>query len=137
MKRVSALVGFIVVAMGASQGMAQTVELKGQYNYEKKHEMSSLFVFDDDGVNFMAFRMGDMASIYSEGKFELKGNLLILHYDSTGVRKRVSKTHIVTPTGTDTLMLRNVTPKKFDLVLQPYDYVETYRKVKDALLKKK
>lgn len=137
MKRVAALVGFMVVAVGALHGLAQNVELKGQYNYEKKDEMSSLFVFDDDGVNFMAFRVGDMASIYSEGKFELKGNLLILHYDSTGVRKRVSKTHIITPTGTDTLMLRHVTSRKFDLVLQPYDYVETYRKVKDPLLKKK
>jgi hypothetical protein len=62
---------------------------------------------------------------------------LILHYDSTGVNRRVSKKHIIAPTGTDTLTLRHVTARKFELVLNPSGYVETYRKVDDPIRKKR
>jgi hypothetical protein len=127
----------LVLSMGSNCVVAQAVELKGQYTFEKKNGMSSMFVFEDDSASFIAFRASDIASIYGEGKFELKGDMLILHYDSAGVRKRVSKSHLVTPTGTDTLTVRNMTPKKFELVLQPSGYVETYRKVSDAVRKKR
>ena len=131
------MAGMVIVAVAVISPavLAQSAVLKGQYEHHRKNEIWSMFIFDDDGVSFMASRSGDMASIYSEGTFELKGSSLILHYDSTGVRKRVSRTHIVTPTGTDTLTLRNLSTLKFTLV-DPLGYVENYRKVKDRLLKK-
>ena len=124
-----------VVASRAA--FAQAVELKGQYTFEGKSEMSSMLVFGEDGVSFVAFRASDLASTYGEGKFELQGKRLILHYDSTGVSKRVSRKHLITPTSTDTLMLRSITSKKFELILNLSGYVETYRKVNDPLLKKR
>ena len=132
----------MVLTLAAAVGVvstvfAQAIELKGQYAFEKKKDMSSMFVFADDGVSFVAFRTSDLASTYGEGKFELQGTNLILHYDSAGVSKRVSRRHIITPTGTDTLTLRNRTAKKFELVINPTGYVETYHKVNDPLLKKR
>jgi hypothetical protein len=127
----------IIVTVAVTGVFAQAPGLKGQYTFEKKNEMSSMFVFADDGVSFVAFRAGDLASTYGEGKFELQGTRLILHYDSTGVKKRVSRKHIITPTGTDTLTLRNVTARKFELVLDPSGHVETYRKLNDPLAKKR
>jgi hypothetical protein len=88
-------------------------------------------------VSFVVFRAGDLASTYGEGTFELQGTNLILHYDSAGVKKRVSRMHIITPTDTDTLTLRNLTARKFELVLNPSGYVETYHKVSDPLRKKR
>jgi len=129
---------FVTAIVAASEtGAAQAVTLKGQYTFEKKKEMSSMFIFADDGVNFVSFRASDLASTYGEGRFELQGTNLILHYDSAGVSRRVSRKHIITPTGTDTLTVRNVTAKKFELVLNPSGYVEIYRKVNDPLIKKR
>lgn len=128
---------WIAATVAVTGSYAQAVALKGQYTFEKKKEMSSMFVFADDGVSFVAFRTGDLASTYGEGKFELQGSSLILHYDSAGVKKRVSRKHIITPTGTDTLMLRSLTARKFELVLDPSGYVETYHKVNDPLRKKR
>lgn len=127
---ISALFIVIVMVCHAAASHAQAAGLKGQYVFEGKNDMSSMFVFTDDGTSFIAFRASDLGSFYGEGKFQLVGSNLVLHYDSTGVGKRVSKTHHITPTGTDTLIIRNLTAKKFELVLQPSGFVETYRKVK-------
>jgi len=133
--------GIMVVIMAttpaaAPGAFAQAVALKGQYTYEKK-QMSSMFIFGENGQSFVSFRTSDLASTYGEGTFELKGTDLILHYDSAGVTRRVSRKHIIKPTGTDTLTLRNLTARKFELVLNPSGYVETYHRVNAPPVKKR
>jgi hypothetical protein len=109
---------------------AQTIRLGGEYTFERKGEMRSIYIFSSDSL-FISILSGDMGTFYGAGKFKITKDRLILKYDSTGISSKADKKYYILPTSNDTLRILNLRRNKINIECDYTGRLETYKRKKE------
>jgi hypothetical protein len=106
-------------------GRSQLVNLEGFYEH-KTSDFNSIYSFSKD--NFSLMEIGDLGNFYGKGKFRIKGNIIVLDFDTLNHKESLQWTLI--PAKTDSLTVHSLTKRKLEIEYRIRDevYLVAYKK---------